>query len=357
MLAPRAAALALDLLPNGRRNGRFWETSSVDDVKTGKYSLKVNLSGANQGKWTDFAAAKGTAEYKGDMLSLVALRRFGGKNTEALRNAIAWAKSYLNLDDLDPARLATVRREAAEKAVRHAEDADAEKAKKQRSAWALWRAAVSIGGTPAFSYLEGRGIDFKRLGRIPGALRYRPDVWCPERRAKHPAMIACIMGLDGKLRGVHRTYLDISRWSHATRKGPVGKAKVENAKLSLGPYAGGCIPLWKGACQKTLRDIDPGVAVFASEGLEDGLSVAIAKPELRVVAGVALANLGALELPPQAGPIVFIGQNDTNPKTIDAFERAIARQQEAGRKAQMFFPPPEFKDFNDQLMGKRRERA
>jgi hypothetical protein len=203
------------------------------------------------------------------------------------------------------------------------------------------------------SYLEARGIDFAKLGRMPGSLRYRPDVWCPERRGKYPAMIACIMGPDALL-GVHRTYLDISAWSHRLRKGWVEKAKVENPKLSLGVYAGGCIPLWKGQCRKTLREIDAGTPVYVSEGIEDGLSIAMARPELRIVAGVALANIGGLELPPQAGPIVLIGQNDPiGSKAAEAFERSVQRQQEAERKVQFIFPPPEFKDFNDQLMGRR----
>jgi hypothetical protein len=101
-----------------------------------------------------------------------------------------------------------------------------------------------------------------------------------------------------------------------------------------------------------------GTPVYVSEGIEDGLSVAIADPALTVVAGVALANMGGLELPPQAGPLVFIGQNDAiDGKAVEAFERAVARQQEAARTAnrpmpKLFFPPPQFKDFNDQLLGK-----
>jgi hypothetical protein len=42
----------------------------------------------------------------------------------------------------------------------------------------MWHGAVPIAGTPAEAYLRGRGIDFDRLGRIPGSLRYLPDCWC-----------------------------------------------------------------------------------------------------------------------------------------------------------------------------------
>jgi hypothetical protein len=350
MLDAQAERFARELLPGGRKEGNLFCAGSVGG-ESGQ-SLKVNLSGAMIGKWTDFSAAKGTDDYSGDILKLIAVVKFGGWGTNEQRSkAIAWAKSALGLDDLDPSRLATVQREARERSERSAEEEAREKAAKRRRAAALWAGAQPIAGTPALSYLQGRGIDFAQLGRVPGSLRYRPDVWCRERRGKFPAMIACIMGIDGALLGVHRTYLQINR------VGPVTKAKVENPKLSLGYYTGGCIPLWKGASDKTLREIPAGTPVYASEGIEDGLTIALAQPDKRIVAGVALANLGALELPPQAGPLVFIAQNDpVGSKAVDAFERAIARQQDAGRKAQLIFPAPEFKDFNDQLQGKRMGR-
>ncbi|HEV2747727.1 MAG TPA: toprim domain-containing protein [Allosphingosinicella sp.] len=349
-----APSIAPELLPRGRLSqcGRFWEAGSVHDggAISGAASLKVNLK-ANVGCWFDFNAGANRDDEKGDMLMLAAATLFGGWSADGAKaKAIAWAKSRLGLDDLDPARLATVRREAAAAEARGAREAEREKAAKRRRAAALWNGAVPIRGTPAQAYLEGRGIDFGRLGRIPGSLRYLPDAWCPERGAKHPAMIACIMALSGELLGVHRTFLDLS----AGKGGAVAKARIANAKLSLGHYAGGCIPLWKGASGRTLRDIEAGTPVHVSEGIEDGLTIALAFPERRVVAGVALANIGGLQLPPQAGPLVLIGQNDPiGSKAADAFERVVARQQEQGRAVQLLFPDPAYKDFNDQLTGKR----
>lgn len=348
MLNAQVDSLAPSLLPGGRREGKYFCAGSVGGEAG--MSLKVNLAGAMRGKWTDFSASEGTDDYSGDMLSLVSVVKFGGR----LADAIAWAKSHLGIDDLDPARLATVRREAAAKAERTNAEADKEKAEKQSRAWQLWRDAEPIARTPGLAYLAGRGIDLALLGRAPGSLRYRPDVWCPERRGKFPAMLACIMGLDGRHLGTHRTYLDISGWSHRTKSGRVLKqGGLRDPKLSLGAFAGGHIPLWKGESPKTLRDVPRGTPVYVSEGIEDGLTIALAMPAARVIAGVALANMGGIAFPPQVGPVIFIGQNDPiNSKAVAAFERAIARQQEAGRKVQTFFPPPEFKDFNDQLTGK-----
>jgi hypothetical protein len=55
---------------------------------------------------------------------------------------------------------------------------------------------------------------------------------------------------------------------------------------------------------------------------------------------------------------VFIGQHDPiDGKAVESFERTIARQQLAAREARrpgprIMWPKPQFKDFNDQLLGK-----
>jgi hypothetical protein len=50
-------------------------------------------------------------------------------------------------------------------------------------------------------------------------------------------MIATIVGLDGRHKGTHRTWL---------QPDGSGKATLVEAKKSLGKYRGGFIPLWKG---------------------------------------------------------------------------------------------------------------
>jgi hypothetical protein len=358
--------LVPELLTSAIRDGQFWCAGSVQG-EAGQ-SLKVNRTGPRRGLWTDFSAAEGTDDYSGDMLKLIAVVKFGGwsKGKEAQGNAIKWAKNFLGWEQLGADKLREVRRDTSARD-RAAEDAARLEAEgKLRSAKAMWHGAVAIAGTPAETYLRGRGIDFDRLGRFPGALRYLANCWCPIRRGKHPAMVAVIYrGSD--LVGVHRTYLDVSggkggevkaikvaRSEGRFRLAPNGKSH----KLSLGDYLGGCIVLWKGGRTGSLAGMPPGTPVYVSEGIEDGLSVAIADPSLTVVAGVALANMGNLVLPPHAGPVVFIGQNDALDSTaVAAFERAVAKQQDAARAAQrpaprLFFPKPQFKDFNDQLLGK-----
>jgi hypothetical protein len=382
-LRARVDTLVPELLTGAARDGAFWRAGSVQG-EAGQ-SLGVNRTGPKRGIWTDWSAAQGTDDYSGDMLKLIAVVHFGGwsRGDEARSKAIAWGKAFLGWESIDRDKLAKVRREAG------ARDAAAEKAAlleaegKRKSAWAMWSGAATIAGTPAEAYLRGRGIDFARLGRIPGSLRYLPDAWCPirsrETRRKYPAMVAAVYS-GSEFRAVHRTYLDVS----AGKGGPVTAVKVardpvtkkfrlataedrraglkcKSHKLTLGEYAGGCITLWKAGRSGPFSAIAQGTPVYVSEGIEDGLSVAVADPAIVCVAGVALANMGALELPPQAGPLIFIGQNDPidieRPRAVEAFERAIARQQEAARKAErpppkIIWPQPQFKDFNDQLLGK-----
>lgn len=351
----RALEFARRLLPNGRKSGNFWETSNIRDEKTGSYSLKVNLSGQKSGAWTDFGLARGQPGAGGDILSLYIEREHGGDFVKGF----AEAKRLVGVEGMSDADFARSRAES-ERRREEAEIAAAEEREvKRSSAERLWNGAVPIGGregrTPALDYLAGRGIDFAKLGRVPGSLRYHPSAWCTELaerdgrdKAKIPALVACVRNLDGTMAGVHRTYLDVS----AGKGGPVTKARLNDAKLTLGPSLGGHIPLWKGEHRHPLHAIPPGTDVYMSEGIEDGYSIAIARPSLRIITGVSLSKMGAVELPDQMGALIIIGQNDMKPEPIEALERAVAEHQRRGRKVRVIFPPARFKDFNDMLTGK-----
>lgn len=268
----------------------------------------------------------------------------------------------------------------AERAARDAAD-EADRQRRSTRAANLWHGSDPMAGmrrdgvpqwTPPLSYFAGRGIDFRPLGKVPGALRWRPDIGHQEFRGqpdnRHTAIIACVLRLDGSICAVHRTYLDVSQWDHRTRSGPVGKmqglADPKLAKMSMGPVFGGHIPLWKGASDKPLRDIPEGTDIYMSEGKEDGLSVAISAPDRRVIAGVSGSNLANVELPPQMGRLILIGQRypfgklDKDGRDIagecdEGFEAAVAAHQEQGRQVSVMWPPEGFKDWNDVLTGKR----
>jgi hypothetical protein len=334
----RVRELAAELLPNGREECGYWRTGSIADDPG--QSLAVTLQGPDQGMWCDYAAPKGHPDAGGNIIQLAAQAAFRGD----VGKAIAWLKSRLGLDGLDPARLEKIRAEAAAAQARRDEQASAEAEKRRRRALGLFLNSKPIQGTPVELYLRTRGIGLEQLGRVPKCLGFDPELYCKEAGRKLPAMVAAIVDLSGRHIATHRT------WLAPDGKGGWTKADLEEPKKVLGSFKRGFIPLWKGACRKPLAAIDPGTDVYASEGIEDGLSAAIAKPEIRIVAGVTLGNLGEIELPEQAGRLIIIGQRDTNPKTLEALERAIGAQQERGREVWLTPPPAGgFKDVNDAL--------
>jgi hypothetical protein len=332
-------SIAQELLPNGREECGYWRTGSIAD-EAGQ-SLAVTLTGPDRGMWCDHAC-RGTPQGGGDIIQLVEQAAFRGNRGEA----IAWLKSRLGLDGLDPGRLRKMQAEAAQQREDLARSAEEEREKKRRQALGMWLRAKPIEGTPVEHYLRGRGIDFDRLGRMPGCLAFDPELYCKEAGRKLPAMVAAVVDLTGRHIATHRT------WLAPDGRGGWTKADLEEPKKVLGRFMGGFIPLWKGAAAgKSMAELPAGTDVWASEGIEDGLSAAMAKPEIRVIAAVTLGNLGAIALPENVGRFLIIGQRDTHPKTLEALERAIGAQQDGGREVWLTPPPAGgFKDVNEALM-------
>ncbi|NLS27954.1 hypothetical protein S2M10_29560 [Sphingomonas sp. S2M10] len=344
-LNAQAAQLGRLIFPAAKEYGGFLHIGSIEG-EAGR-SLKIRTKGNKIGAWADYSRDRGDPAGTGDMLKLVQLTVGRGDIKEAIR----WAKGYLGLDTMDSAAIGRMR-DRARLATERAERAAATEGEKKRlNAVGIWNHAARGQGSPAQSYLEGRGIDFARLGKFPGAIRYRPDVWCSELRRPVPAMVSLFVGVDAKPKAVHVTYLE---------RGPRGwvKAKLETAKLIRSPlYWGAHIPLAKGAVgDMPLRDVPTGTMVHVAEGIEDGLTIAMVKPAERVVAAGTLGNIGAMQLPDAVAGLVIIGQHDRPGSPADqSLEKQIAAQQKLGRRVACLWPEPGFKDFNDQLRGVRKE--
>jgi hypothetical protein len=262
--------------------------------------------------------------------------------------ACKWLRRWLGIDNLDPEALAKSKATAQRAAAKADKDAAARAEKNRRRAHQLFLSAVPYPDTIAENYLCSRGIDLRKAGlKAPGSIRFAPRAYCAEVRKDLPAMVAPIVGLDGLHRGTHRTWL---------QQDGNGKAMLVEAKKSIGKYAGGFIPLWKGDQRCGLKDLKPGTAIYVSEGIEDGLSVALARPSVRVIAGVSLSNIGRLELP-EGCPVHILAQRDEKLKAIEAFEGALATLQERGFNVFLVYPPAGFKDYNDVLRGTPRDQG
>lgn len=321
-LANAATDLATELLPGGRREGSEWVCPGA--ASPFGCSVGMHLHHPRAGVWSAWASGQA-----GDALDLVAQVRFAGDKKAALR----WAKEWLRLPV--SARPQTSRRTpmGGTSDDRH-DGADS----RARAAKAAWLGCEPRLGWQALTYLRARGIELSRLGRQPASLRYHPRLWHPPSRDHWPAIVAAITrpAANGKheLVAAHRTWL---------RRDGAGKAPVENPKMTRGGYLGGSIPLWRGASNKPLRDAIEGETVLISEGIEDGLTAALAVPEYRVLCAVSLMNLGAVELPAAIKHVVILGQNDpwwSDPAgrahgAARGLDRAIKRFQGQGRTVRL----------------------
>src|SRR5262249_10835908 len=138
---------------------------------------------------------------------------------------------------------------------------------------------------------------------------------------------------------VHRTWL---------MPDGAGKASLRDPKMTLGRYSGGSVRLWRGASGKRLEEAPEGEEIVIAEGLEDGLSAVVARPALRVLVAVSLANMGGLVLPKAIGRVIILGQNDTGAGALAGRERAIANFEEQGKRVALALSPVG-KDLNDLL--------
>jgi hypothetical protein len=334
MLDARADTLARELLPDGRRAGHEWVARNPwrADRKPGSFS--VHLSGAKSGLWRDFAA-----DEHGDMLDLVAKTLFGGDK----KSAIQWALRWLHIENGDPAAIAQVRR-ATPTAAERDHEAEREAADRRQAAFRIWLTGLKeLRDTPVDRYLAGRGILLNELRRVPRSIRFHQGLWHKPSEKKWPAMVTYIAGADGHFGACHRTWLEIQS------DGSVRKAPVEDPKRTLGSFAGGCIHLWRGASDKSLKDAPAGEIVDITEGIEDGLSVARAVPESRVLCAVSLSNVGGVVLPPAIKGVRLWRDNDTAPGAIAAFSRAAGAHLAAGREVLVVRVPDGLKDVNDLL--------
>jgi len=187
-----------------------------------------------------------------------------------------------------------------------------------------------LAGTIAEIYLQTRGIaitpDLRALRFHPrcfyritdeatGANRY--EVW--------PVLLATVTDLDGKVTGVHRTWLDPSGRD---------KAPVPSPRRALGEIAG------RGVRFGTADDV-----MAAGEGLETVLSVRTMLPAMPMAAALSANHLAMFRPPPTLRRLYVAQDNDSAGRR--AAQQLSCRAQIGGIEAITL--TPRLKDFNDDL--------
>ncbi|WP_428246766.1 DUF7146 domain-containing protein [Ferrovibrio sp.] len=351
-LTDRLEALCEELFVHGERRGNSFYIGGLDGGAGRR--MEINCSrGPKRGLWKDFVS-----DEAGRPLKLIAASRFGGDYKKAWRWAMQWLGWLDGAPDAAPRYDdEALKRRAAELSEKAAKEREATR----RRAVALWNGAPMLApGDPAWRYLAARGIDLARLQPQPRALRYLEQCYHAESDGYFPAMVALVVGEGGTQLGVHRTYL---------QPGRDDRLREHTAKLSYGPVDGGCIPLWRGLNGRNF--FEPGAdpsELGSAEGIEDGLSVALMRPEWRVASCMAVGFLGNVPLKGALGgnDLVWLGQNDPaeHPKfpgkphpVHAALERQFQRLAERHIGVRKALPPEAFKDWNDLLQGKPRPGA
>lgn len=314
-------------------------------------SFYITLDGEKAGKWIDHA----TGQY-GDVLDLIALS-LNCTITEALLEA----RAQLGLSTADPAVIrkretaAARAKENRKIAARAAADKAAKSAAMAHRTWLS--ASASIANTPVEFYLrDARGIDLRRLGRQPNAIRYLDKCFYRHMdphtgeviEGHYPAMVTIVNDHTAAAVACHRTYLG------QKPDGGWCKADLPEAKKVLGDYAGAWINLWKGSGvngrkPKPLTQCDAPTTVFIAEGIEDALSATILLPDARHIAAISLSNFAGLKLPKCVTEIVLIADQDEGEQARAQLNRAVATHQAAGRRVRMWQNKSGGKDLNDAL--------
>jgi hypothetical protein len=198
----------------------------------------------------------------------------------------------------------------------------------ERTAYAVdvWRRAAPAGSTMVEVYLRAsRGIRLCPPASLRFANLRHPD------GERWPAMVALVQdGLTGRPVAAHRTFL--------ARSG-VGKAPVSQAKMMLGPCAGGAVRL------AALRADAP---LLVGEGIETTLS-AMQATGFPGWAALSTSGMRGLTLPSDVRDVIVLADGDE--AGAAAAHDCGLRWRREGRRVRIACPPRGM-DFNDMLPGR-----
>jgi putative DNA primase/helicase len=139
-------------------------------------------------------------------------------------------------------------------------------------------------------------------------------------------MVAAVQAPDGRLNGLHRTYL---------RPDGHAKADVEPVKKMLGACRGGAVRL-----------TPVGRRLALCEGVETGLSIREACSDLAVWCALSAGNLDRLRLPPEVEEVALVADGD--PVGEQAARKAKWACLDQGLRVRLVLPPAG-QDINDVL--------
>lgn len=289
------------------------------DRRPGSFVIWI---GRSAGAWKDYATGEA-----GDVFGLIQYVERLDRWIDAYwwsLNFLGWGRHEVRTADQVKQDREDAERES--KAALAREKADqAAKAARQRAFWLNECAPDWASPSPVWTYLtQARGLPLEQMAHLPGAIRWRPEVEHFDKETgevtEWPCMTTAMSAPGGQVTAVHYTWLT-----------PDGsdKAPVEKPKKMRGVAKGAAIRLSKGETGLTPEEAARrGVAgpLIITEGIEDGLTAALARPSDRCWAAGSLSLLGELIWPRCASSVVLVADNDwLKPAAISAFEAVEAK--------------------------------
>jgi hypothetical protein len=168
----------------------------------------------------------------------------------------------------------------------------------------LWREAMAARGTLAESYLRCRGISLE----LPPTLRFSTQLRHAPSASAWPAIIAGVQAANGRLCGVHRTYL--------ARDGQ-GKAPISPNKMMLGAVGGGAVRLARA-----------GTELAIGEGIETCLAF-MQETQISTWAALSTGGMRSVIVPalPLAARVYLVVDNDAaGESAADELARRLVRE-------------------------------
>lgn len=304
-LRDTAASWVPQHFPNGRREGDVLRLANIrGDPPRKNGSCVIALQGEHAGEWFDFDGNLGGG----------VLNTLEQANGLTARDPYAYAADIAGWSPEAP-----LRREPPPP-VRQERDAKQEME-------IIRSRAVPLASTLGETYLSGRGLIVD-----PQDLLYHADLAHWEAKTGFPALIGIVRDRADGMVALHRTYL---------RHDGTVKADVQNPRKMLGRVAGGAV---------RLAPIGEDGILALGEGIETALAVMTACPGLPVWAALSATNLEQVALPPQAGHVIVIADNDASGAGRHAAEACARRLSHEGRRVAIAMPPRQGDDFNDVLL-------
>jgi type II secretory pathway pseudopilin PulG len=227
-----------------------------------------------------------------------------------------------------------------------------------------WSTTLPIRGTVGEAYFAFRGLPLDAIKNRAPFCRFLPDVeyWYEadysyengkktklKAGPKFPAIVSAMRDIEGGLQALHYTFIAPDGQGKAPVKDP------SKAKLMFPRTQGAAIWLTRGEGNMdpiTMAKAGKFAPVIIGEGIEDGLSAALAVPEARVLAAGSLPNMLHIPKHKAFGSFVLLKDNDWGkPQAQALFDKCVQRLERAGYPVSVV-SSSSGKDFNDLLRGK-----